>query len=151
MKWTEHETMKLVAVYKDYECIWNISSPNYRNRAMRSAAYEEIVKYMAKENFGIAELKQKIKNLRCTYNQEVGKIKKSKKSGAGINDVYVPNIKWFALMDSFMKNVKGSSTTQDNIGNTESEVSKHFYLLIKNVCGVDYNVDNCFFILCNVW
>nr|CAH7738000.1 unnamed protein product [Callosobruchus chinensis] len=84
--------MKLVAVYKEYECIWNINSPNYRNRAMRVAAYEEIVKYMAKENFGISELKQKIKNLRCTYNQEVRKTKKSKKSGAGVNDAYITNI-----------------------------------------------------------
>nr|CAH7758764.1 unnamed protein product [Callosobruchus chinensis] len=59
---------------------------------MRAAAYEEIVKYMAKENFGIADLKQKIKNLRCIHNQEVGKMKKSKKSGAVVNDVYVPNM-----------------------------------------------------------
>ena len=124
MKWTESETIKLVEVYKTYECIWNISIPSYRNRPMRSAAYEEIVKYMAKENFGIAELKQKIKNLRCTYNQELGKIKKSKKSGSGLDDIYVPSIKWFALMDSFMKNVKGSGTTQDNMGNTESQVSR---------------------------
>nr|CAH7733459.1 unnamed protein product [Callosobruchus chinensis] len=41
--------MKFVAVYKDYECIWNIGSPSYRNRAMRAAAFEEIVKYMTKE------------------------------------------------------------------------------------------------------
>lgn len=54
------------------------------------------------------ELKQKIKNLSCTYNQEVNKIKKSKKSGSGLNDVYVPNIKWFPLMDSFTKSVEGS-------------------------------------------
>nr|CAH7760135.1 unnamed protein product [Callosobruchus chinensis] len=60
-----------------YECIlWNISSPNYRNKAMRTAA-EEI---------------QKIENLRCTYNQQVRKIKKCKKSGAGVDGVYVPNI-----------------------------------------------------------
>nr|CAH7726459.1 unnamed protein product [Callosobruchus chinensis] len=39
--------------------------------------------YGRKENFGVAELKQKIKNLRFTYNQEVGKIKKSNKSGTG--------------------------------------------------------------------
>nr|CAI5845330.1 unnamed protein product [Callosobruchus analis] len=75
---------------------------------MRAAAYEKIIKYMAKENFGIAELRQKIKNLRYTYNQQVGKINKSKKSGAGVNDAYVPNIKLFSLMDSFMKNVKCS-------------------------------------------
>nr|CAI5848801.1 unnamed protein product [Callosobruchus analis] len=77
---------------------------------MRAAAYEEIIKYMAKENFGVVELRQKIKNLRCTYNQQVGKITKSKKSGAGVNDAYVPNIKLFSLMDSFTKNVKCSDT-----------------------------------------
>nr|CAI5838705.1 unnamed protein product [Callosobruchus analis] len=65
---------------------------------------------MAKENFCIAELRQKIKNLRCTYNQEVRKIKKSKKSGAGVDDAYYPKIRWFSLMDSFMKNVKCSDT-----------------------------------------
>nr|CAI5836278.1 unnamed protein product [Callosobruchus analis] len=56
---------------------------------MRPAAYEEIIKYMAKENFGIAELRKKIQNLRCTYNEQVGDIEKSKKSGAGVNDAYV--------------------------------------------------------------
>nr|CAI5847471.1 unnamed protein product [Callosobruchus analis] len=75
---------------------------------MRAAAYEGIIKYMAKENFGISELRQKIKNLRCTYNQQVGKIKKSKKSGAGVNNAYVPSINLSSLMDSFMKNVKCS-------------------------------------------
>nr|CAH7752456.1 unnamed protein product [Callosobruchus chinensis] len=61
MKWSVQETIQLVAVYKDYECTWNISCPNYRNRATRPAVYEEIVKYVAKENFGIAELKKKLK------------------------------------------------------------------------------------------
>nr|CAI5832372.1 unnamed protein product [Callosobruchus analis] len=56
---------------------------------MRAAAYEEIIKYMAKENFGITELRQRIRNLRCAYNQQVGEIKKFKKSGAGVNHAYV--------------------------------------------------------------
>nr|CAI5829679.1 unnamed protein product [Callosobruchus analis] len=56
---------------------------------MRAAACEEIIKYMAKENFGITELRQKIRNLRCTYNQQVGELKKFKMSGAGLNDAYV--------------------------------------------------------------
>nr|CAI5841877.1 unnamed protein product [Callosobruchus analis] len=60
---------------------------------MRAAAYEEIIKYVAKENCGVAELRQKTKNLRRTYNQQVGKIKKSKRSDVGVNDAYVPNTK----------------------------------------------------------
>lgn len=43
---------------------------------MRDAAYKDIVKtYRKKDNFGVLELKQKIKHLRCTYNQELLKIK----------------------------------------------------------------------------
>nr|CAI5849415.1 unnamed protein product [Callosobruchus analis] len=71
MKWSEHETMKLVSVYNDYE-------------------YVLIIK-------------------------KLGKIKKCEKSGAGVNDVYVPNIKLFCLMDCFMKN-DGESTLESDEG-----------------------------------
>nr|CAI5845656.1 unnamed protein product [Callosobruchus analis] len=105
---------------------------------MRAAAYEEIIKYMAKENFGIAELRQKIENLRCTYNQQVGKIKKSKKSSTGVNDAYVPNIKLFSLMDSFTKTVKcsgnilfclllsSSITSSTSFNKTSAACTKYF-------------------------
>lgn len=42
---------------------------------------------MKTEGFGLAKGKQKIKNLRSTFNEE------SKKSGAGLIDDYVPILK----------------------------------------------------------
>ncbi|KAL4113585.1 hypothetical protein QTP88_017191 [Uroleucon formosanum] len=116
MKWSESDTIALVELYEKHECIWNIGSKDYRNKLMRDDVYEDIVKTLKKDNFGVTKLKQKIKNLRCTYNQELLKIKKSQKSGSGVDDLYVPNIKWFKLMDSFMKNVKSVKIgyTQDN-------------------------------------
>ena len=48
-------------LYEKHECIWNISSKDYRNKLMRDAAYEDIVKTLKKDNFGVNELKQKIK------------------------------------------------------------------------------------------
>lgn len=115
MRWSEAETVKFVEMYRENECLWNIMSSNYRNRDMKGAAYDMIIKGMGKEGFGVAEVKQKIKNLRCTYNQEVLKIKRSKKSGSGSADVYQPSIKWFAVMDAFMSNIKGNSHTESNM------------------------------------
>lgn len=82
MKWSEKDTIALVELYEKHECIlWNIGSKDYRNKLMRDAAYEDIAKTFKKYNFGVTELKQRIKNLRCTYNQELLKIKKSQKYG----------------------------------------------------------------------
>jgi len=55
---------------------------------------------MGLENFTTEDAKQKIKNLRATYQQESHKIDKSLSSGAGLEDVYKPSMKWFTLMTS---------------------------------------------------
>ena len=55
------------------------------------------------ENFTTEEAKQKIKSLRATYQQESHKIDKSLRSGAGLEDVYKPSMKWFTLMTEVMK------------------------------------------------
>lgn len=103
--------MRFVELYCEKECLWKKSSVNYRNRNMRKAAEEDVVKRMGKEGFGVTELKQKIKIIRTTYNQEASKIKKSKKSGAKPDDIYVPSVKWFRLMEEIMDN-----TTADDEG-----------------------------------
>lgn len=129
MKWSESDTSKLIELYHMHPCIWMISSVEYKNKAKRQEAYNEIVNNMNKEGFGVPELKQKIKNLRCTYHQEVMKIKKSRRSGAGAADIYVPQLKWFSHMDSFMKNIKREGVVEDNLQINVSKVSvtKVFY------------------------
>ncbi|KAG8278616.1 hypothetical protein J6590_014171 [Homalodisca vitripennis] len=115
MKWTEEETLKFVELYRDAECLWNLASPTYKNKQMRQAAIDNLVKDMGKEGFGIQEAKQKIKNMRSTYNQELTKIKISTKSGAGSTDIYVPAVKWFAILDPVMKIGRGQSEATSNL------------------------------------
>lgn len=57
----------------------------------------------------------KKKNLRSTYNQELLKIEKSKKSGSGTDEIYEPSIKWFDAMDYIMKiiNLKEKETSSN--------------------------------------
>ena len=54
-------------------------------------------------HFITEDAKQKIKSLRSTYQQESHKIDKSFSSGAGLEDVYKPSMKWFTLMTKVMK------------------------------------------------
>ncbi|KAK4876607.1 hypothetical protein RN001_009113 [Aquatica leii] len=70
---------------------------------------------MAIEGFGVIEIKNKIRALRSTYLQELKKIKDSKKSGAGADSVYVPHVKWFADMHSFLQCLDNKRPTQDNL------------------------------------
>jgi vacuolar-type H+-ATPase subunit E/Vma4 len=115
MKWTEDDTYKFVGLYCDYECFWNISSANYKNKHMRQRAIEAIMQAMGREEFAVTEVKQKIKNIQSTYNQEVQKIQEHKTSGTSPDDEYKPTVKWFDVMDQIMKGSKGRSETQSNL------------------------------------
>lgn len=50
-------------------------------------------------------VKSKIKNLRATYSQELTKIDKSIRSGAGSQEEYKSKLNWFQEMHSLIKNV----------------------------------------------
>ncbi|KAK4883823.1 hypothetical protein RN001_000094 [Aquatica leii] len=86
---------------------------------------------MAIEGFGVIEIKNKIRALRSTYSQELKKIKDSKQSGAGADSVYVPHVKWFAEMHSFLQCLDNKRPTQDNLikemstTNDVSDLSDH--------------------------
>lgn len=101
-KWDSETTVKFVQEYKLHECLWNFKSPKYKSKQLRETAYKNIVNIMNLPGFGVPEVKTKIKNLRSTYCQEKKKILNSKRSGAGNEAIYSPNIKWFWELDKMM-------------------------------------------------
>ncbi|KAF5275783.1 hypothetical protein FQR65_LT16528 [Abscondita terminalis] len=122
MRWSERETVKFVELYREHECLWDVTKPCYRNNQMRQAALEQIVQTMEIEDFTIADARQKVKSLRNTYSQELQKIDKSIKSGMGGDDIYTPAVKWFKIMDSFMRHSKAKRATQSNL---DSQATEH--------------------------
>ncbi|KAF5304812.1 hypothetical protein FQR65_LT07829 [Abscondita terminalis] len=76
-------------------------SPDFKNRVKRDNA--EVILLLLSGLSTIEELRQKIRSIRCTYNQEVDKVKKSMGTGTGVSDVYTPKIVWFSLADSFLR------------------------------------------------
>ena len=133
-KWTEGETVKFVELYREYECLWDTSKTCYRNNQMRQSALEKIVTDMNIDDFKVADARQKIKSLRNTYNQELAKIEKSLKSGMAASEVYTPSVKWFSIMDQFVRKTKEKRQTQSNM------VSCFITIIIFLIIMLKYNI-----------
>lgn len=112
-RWTSEQNVKFMKLYKDQTNLWNCLDPTYKNRVLRKASLEHI--RMELGLIDTNEVTKKIKNLRSTYNQEILKIEKSKKSRSGTDEIYKPSIKWFDSMDYIMKiiNLKEEQTTSN--------------------------------------
>ncbi|XP_038207419.1 uncharacterized protein LOC119829107 [Zerene cesonia] len=104
-KWIEDTTYKFVQEYLKHECFYNYKAPKYKIKGARDTALLRISEAMNIPGFGSKEVYTKIRNLKSTYAQEAKKIKQSTKSGAGTDDVYIPQIKWFKLLDDALKAV----------------------------------------------
>lgn len=117
-RWSDETTCTFVELYKEYECLWNMNITLYRNKNAREAAIVKIIESMGMENFTTEDVKQKIKSLRGTYQQELFKVERSEKSGAGLDDVYKPSMKWYYLMDEIMKSGNVKRNTLNNMVST---------------------------------
>lgn len=108
LKWSCDVTIKFLNIFKTYECLWDTSNENYLKRDARDSALIDLIAHMAAEGFGTIskdQLKQKIKSLKDSYRVELNKVKKSIKSGAGLDDIYKPKLGWFHEADTFWKRV----------------------------------------------
>ncbi|PNF29421.1 hypothetical protein B7P43_G06849 [Cryptotermes secundus] len=95
--------MKFINLYKQEECLWNISLLDYKNKEARNLALERIAAAMGLEGFGVSDVKYKIKNIRSSYCQELKKIQFSEASCSSPEDVYRPTVVWFSSLHSFLK------------------------------------------------
>nr|XP_049703706.1 uncharacterized protein LOC126056107 isoform X2 [Helicoverpa armigera] len=122
MKWTEQHTLKFVQAYIKFECLYNVKCAEFKNKQLRDAALLKLSEAMGNPDFGPKEAYNKIRSLKSTFSQEHKKVKDSIKSGAGLDDIYVPNIKWYKVMDDALKavNVGECRETSSNM-NLESQ------------------------------
>ncbi|KAL5246278.1 hypothetical protein ACI65C_013686 [Semiaphis heraclei] len=90
------------------------STEIWYNRQKRNAAEEKLLPISGLSN--IKELRSKIRSIRGTYNQELGKNKNSMRTGSGAADIYKPKLNWFSYADSFLrKNVEQEIETKSNV------------------------------------
>lgn len=109
-KWNETITMRFLNHYRNKPCLWNVHYPQYRNQQLRIKAYQELVDEMQLPDFTVEKAKNKIKNLRSTYTQELKKMEQSKGR-------YRTSLVWYEQMNSFLRPLIGVRTPNIEISN----------------------------------
>lgn len=71
VKWDEEITFKFVEIFKEQECLWDLTSAQHRNKQARETALLKTVEEIEMTEFGTGEEEQKIKKLRSTFSQEL--------------------------------------------------------------------------------
>ncbi|KAK5646019.1 hypothetical protein RI129_004483 [Pyrocoelia pectoralis] len=119
MEWSKCKVGKLIELYEQETVLWNITSSHHKNSNSRHDALQRISQVM---ECSIAEVEKKLHNLRSQYMREKTKIEKSKKSGAGAKDVYVPKWLFFSLLSFLSPTMERTNNDVDEescIGNVE--------------------------------
>lgn len=90
--WTNERTLEFIEQYKNKPLLWDIVHNDYRNKIKRHDALLELA-----NSFEVTkeETEKKIKNLQTTFSIENKKVKDSKRSGAGRDEIYCS--KWYAF------------------------------------------------------
>ncbi|CAJ0960765.1 unnamed protein product [Ranitomeya imitator] len=92
----------LIDMYCSLPCLWKIKSADYSNRYKKKAAYKKLValykEHHPTETVDENIVRKKIQALSTVYKKEINKVKKSMKSGAGTDNVYVPKLWYYDLL-----------------------------------------------------
>lgn len=117
IKWSGKEIISFLDLYQNYPCLWDVSSPDYIKRNAKDAAFTDLLQQLEKKGLHttLGPLKRKIKSLRDTYRNELYKIKKSKKSGVGADDVYKPRLVWFSAAQVFWQTAVAGRDSTSNL------------------------------------
>lgn len=93
LKWLSNDISRFLLVYRIYDSLWDTANENYMRKNTG-------------QNNMINLKKKKIKNIKDAHRHEANKVKKSTKSGAGVEDAYKPKLNWFYEVDSFKSKEK---------------------------------------------
>ena len=117
LKWSGDEIIQFLDIYQKYDVLWNVWDENYGKKNAREHGFDRLVQEVNDEGLSVDHelLKKKIKSLRDAYRLEVYKIKRSKKSGAGTEDIHKPKLIWFEKADSFWRNVASGRESSSNL------------------------------------
>ncbi|XP_071446762.1 uncharacterized protein [Hetaerina americana] len=102
-RWDDKANLKFISLYEKNLCLWKTDSPAYKNRDVRERAINRMVASMAIPDFRNLECKNKIKNVRSHYIQELKKIEKSRGHSPKGLPTYEPKLTWFAPLDNFLR------------------------------------------------
>ncbi|GBM26129.1 hypothetical protein AVEN_87281-1 [Araneus ventricosus] len=113
-KMTQRESIRLIELYKSYPLLYNPKDMNYRNKAKRAEAWDDISKTM---NMPASELRKKMSALMGTYRSEKSRENKRRQTGSGAKGT-----KWYAFKYfDFLDHKESPGETMDSESEIESD------------------------------
>lgn len=93
-----------INTYRNHPCLWCMKSKDYSNRALKNAAYKELIRLTKTiiPNCDLNFVKKKIEILRGSFRREKRKVKGAMKPGSGLDPNYKPKL-WYYDMLMFLK------------------------------------------------
>lgn len=92
LKLNRDDTINLIRIYEQYECLWNCRKESYKNSVLKERAWSEIANYYETD---VYEMKKKIKYLRTAYVAELRKLEESKRNSISSTEIYQPKLYYY--------------------------------------------------------
>lgn len=91
---------EFIDIYKENPCLWKIKTKDYSNKQKKNYAYEKLSTKLREIEADASKesVVKKINSLRTCFRKEYRKVIASEKSGAGIDDVYIPTLWYYDLL-----------------------------------------------------
>uniref|UniRef100_A0A6P7G2X1 Uncharacterized protein LOC114337114 n=1 Tax=Diabrotica virgifera virgifera TaxID=50390 RepID=A0A6P7G2X1_DIAVI len=151
-QWTKNIVKILITQLEKHSCLYSFTSKEYKNKSKRKSAMWSIQNNLKEHGVNISEedLKKKIHGLKTQYLAKLRKIKRSKSSGAGADEVYVPTLWCYELLyffqgDSYPERESATNVEfhKDNEEEEEAEsIDTEDQSLIYEGTLEDFNIQN---------
>ncbi|XP_055919781.1 uncharacterized protein LOC129951575 [Eupeodes corollae] len=116
-KWSKELTSELILNYEMHPILYNPCHPEYiTNRVKKADAFQSLLNALKPfdPNITMDAIKRKIRTLRSQFSKELRETEKSKKSGAGADDLHEPKL-WCYDQLVFLKTYCKTRTSESNI------------------------------------
>lgn len=119
--WRTPDVEKLIELYRDCQCLWDVKTPGYRDRLKKNDAIKEIASELATDE---GEVGRKLHNLRSQYSNERKKQASTKSGSEGGRCLR----KWEHYESLYFLN--DSMDTRKSVSNLSVSQSKRYLYII---------------------
>ncbi|XP_016664777.1 uncharacterized protein LOC107885617 [Acyrthosiphon pisum] len=113
MEWSNDLILEFLELYEQEPCIWNPKHPQHKIRNSVNDSWNNISKNLS-QKYTICELKKKKDSLMATYRKLANRVKSSKKTGSGSEDIFKPDWFVYEIMARFLHGVCQPHTTKNS-------------------------------------
>jgi hypothetical protein len=115
--YTREFLSELIILYRSVPCLWRVKSKEYLDRNSKDKAWDSIVEKFREVDpeTDKGSVVKKINSLKTSWRRENKKIRESMRSGAGADDVYVPKLWYFDLLNY----IEDEETPRDSLTNMD--------------------------------